>query len=721
MSSIALGTRVAAFILFICVCQLTVGESGFAAGRDSQARVSAAQAGSGARAAAICQTCDPPDPPLPPPPPPPPPPPSFTNLMSHYTAYDINGDGRAEINSLKALFPNPEPYYATANGVVIVLVDPKIVTDDPNIQMSRFEMSLWLGLLGSDISSDGFFPYFVEASVYDGPFHQDGRTVLALRRFLKEVRTYYPLAGVLLVGSFPDASIVRSVFVKANAGDPEPMNSGASPINHVGNFLALDAEFITPRAEIVLGDMDGNWEALYREAPFTVKNYHALPLLPSPSYPANGQIIETPHYQERIATYKDVFYIQDHQVTTWTDSGWLRLSILSVDEPSPEISAADRMRPNRIARPEILVSRIDPKRVAVMPVAVQSGPVIGSARAAAFGLPGTGPTTVLDLDGKSPLDANGKPQKLRFGAQTDIIWQRDRQLERKLIADYIARSHRFRLGYDNAQPFRTSAITALNSGLVSPASFNSLLRRASDYFGTSVSTDQATLLDYIVWLKQPAVLRGIAAHSDAVNSQFGKITNNWILELAAGGLDSSGVSHVWRWVKRQVGAEWWLEPSFSGLTVDANFHVHRTMFESGVLAGSGQAFYVHEGCEVMRPKNAESVPYNDPAYGQANNLGTVANGESLMFYANGLGLMARNKVFNDTPDGYYEAIKSSGGRFGFGWRAYFVKEAGNTGLNERTADPTVSSGGGDRRWRTLQRKRSYFWNTIGDFTLKIRY
>ena len=122
----------------------------------------------------------------------------------------------------------------------------------------------------------------------------------------------------------------------------------------------------------------------------------------------------------------------------------------------------------------------------------------------------------------------------------------------------------------------------------------------------------------------------------------------------------------------------------------------------------------------MRPKNAEMVPYNDPTYGQANYPGTVANGESLMFYANGLGLMARNKVFNDTPAGFYEAIKSTG-RFGYGWRAYFVNEAGNTGLNERTADPTVVSPGSDRRWRTLQRKRSYFWNTIGDFTLKIRY
>lgn len=706
MSTIAIGVRVATLTLLIGLYQHPVAGAIFASGGDdAQVKGSATQVAAPApETTLICLTCDPPDDPPPPPPPPPPdpppppPPPSFTTLMARYTPYDMNGDGRVEINSLKALFPNPEPYYAAPKGVVIVLVDPRVVTDDPAIQMSRFEMSLWLGLLGSDISKDGFFPYFIEASVYNGTVHQDGRTLLALRRFLKDVRAYYPVAGVLLVGSFPDASIVRSVFVKANANANAPvnLNSGTAPVSHVGHFMALDAEFITPRAEIVLGDMDGNWEGLYREAAFSVKNYKALPLLPTSAYPKSGQIIETPHYQVTTSTFRDVFFIKDHQVSSTITGGWLRMSIASLTEPSPEASASDKLRPNRIARPEILVSRIDPRRVAIMPTAPR------------------------DLDGKSPLNSAGQPQKLRYSTPTEITWRRDPNLERKLIADYIARSHRFRLGYDNNQPFRTSAIRALDSGLLSPGSFNNLLRRASSYFTTSLATDGATLLDYIVWLKQPAVLRGIAAHSDAVNSVFGKITSPWVLELATGGLDSAGVSHVWRWVRKQQGAEWVLEPSFAGITVDANFHIHRTMWESGALRSAGQVFYVHEGCEVMRPKNAETVPYNHPTYGQHNYSGAVANGESLMFYANGLGLMARNKVFNDTPAGFYEAIKSTG-RFGYGWRAYFVTDAANSGLNERTADPTVVSPGSDRRWRTLQRKRSYFWNTIGDFTLKIRY
>jgi hypothetical protein len=91
-----------------------------------------------------------------------------------------------------------------------------------------------------------------------------------------------------------------------------------------------------------------------------------------------------------------------------------------------------------------------------------------------------------------------------------------------------------------------------------------------------------------------------------------------------------------------------------------------------------------------------------------------------MFYANGLGLMARNKVFNDTPAGFYEAVKSTG-RFGAGWPAYFATDGADSSLDERAVAATSTSAGADRRYRILQQKRSYFWNVIGDPTLKIKY
>ena len=138
---------------------------------------------------------------------------------------------------------------------------------------------------------------------------------------------------------------------------------------------------------------------------------------------------------------------------------------------------------------------------------------------------------------------------------TDIKWQRDPSLERKLISDYIARSHKFRLGYDSSLPFRTSAITALNSGLISPGSFNSLLRRLPTLHYVDLDRQCDTPR-----LHQLAQATGGAARDRralrAVNSQFGAVTHPLELELASGGLDFATGSHVWRWVGSQQGTQW---------------------------------------------------------------------------------------------------------------------------------------------------------------------
>ena len=700
----ASGIRLAVFAVLMGGYQAAVSGPGFASGNDDAgARAQAAAAKAGGSAPAICNTCEPPDDPpptprpTPRPTPTPPPRPTFVQLMNRFTPYDINGDTVKEINSLKPLFPNPEPYYSTPNGVVIVLVDPKLVTDDPNIQMSRFEMSMWMSILGMDISADGFFPYFVEASVYDGAAHQDGWTVLALRRFLKDVRANYPLAGVLLVGSFPDASIVRSVFVKSQsyADSPIDLTSGPEPVD--GSRRALPG----PRRRVhhaARGDRAGRPRRQLGGALPAVGDPDRLPGAAARGFgglPPGRQILVTPHFNRQAGRH-------------------LPGRLLHRGPPG---HAAERV-PGPAAHAIWSLKSRAPRRA----TRTSRCPTASRGRRSwsAASIPSAWrscPPRRPDLDGKSPLDASGRPQRLRYSYATSITWVRDRSLERKLVADYVARSHSFRLGNDNGI-FRTSAIRALDSGLVTPGSFNTLLRRSSDHFSPSIGTDNATLEGYVEWLKVPAVLRGIAAHSNPVISQFG-VSDPLDVEYATGGLDFYG-SHVWRWVGRQQGAEWVLEPSFSGMTRDANFHIHRTMFENHVLQGMGQVFYVHEGCEVIRPSNAETLPYNHPMYGQANSSGAVANGESLMFYANGLGLMARNKVFNDMPNGFYDAIKTTG-RFGAGWKNYFLTEANTSGLNERALDPTVVSPGSDRRWRTLQRKRSYFWSTIGDPTLKIEY
>jgi hypothetical protein len=623
-----------------------------------------------------------PDPDPRPRPPPPPPPPMFVQLMSRYTNFDMNGDGRVEIDSLRPAFPNPAPYARSEKGVLIVFVDPRLLADDPNSDISGFEMGLWLSMYSSDLADDGYFPYFVAADVYDGTVHQDGRTLLAMRRFLRDVRQHYPLAGTLLVGSFPEASIARSVLLKQHEPNSITFGSSGRTVSNV-NLLEVGGEFITPRAEIVLGDLDGNWEGIYRQEPFTFKGYKLLP--GTTAFPSAGQVIESGDYNVVNHAWQDVFFVDDAAVTTSETNGRVRVAINSLDEQNLELAPSDRLMPNRIARPEIMVSRLNTRHVAIKP---------------------TAPT---DLDGKaSPIGADGKPQTLRYASQQRVRWVRDPHLERKLLTDYIGRQRRFRLGYDNNKPFRTSAIRQLDSGLKDPGSFNSLLRGAASGFTTSIATDNASLLDYLNWLKQPAVLRGIASHSNDVISQFGPTSNHLALESAIGG-------KPWRWVGSWVGADYVLSPSLAGHTQDAYFAIHRSMWENGALASAGQFFTVHDGCDVNKPSNYLTAPYSSASYGQANDNGGVQNGESLLFYANGLAIMGRNKVFNDTPAGFVEAVRAQGA-FGRGWGGYFYREAAQESLDERDV-----AWGSERRTRSLQRKRSYFWNVLGDWTLELRY
>jgi hypothetical protein len=627
------------------------------------------------------------DPGTPPKDPPPPTAQSLTTLMAKYANYDMNGDGIAEINSLTPAFPNPPPFVSRPKGLVIVFVDPRLIRDDPNTTISGVEMRSWLSMYGNDIDKDGYFPYFVAADVYRGEKHQDGRTLLAMRRFLKDVYRNYSLAGTLLVGSFPEAAILRTVMVRSHPDEQTFKNSGLTVQNK--DELDIGAELITPRGEIVLGDLTGNWENVYREQ-FYYTDYQLLPT--TTAYPAAGQILDTPDYTATPHSYADVFVVDDAPPFTVNESGGqLHMIILGVDERNPEIAPEDDLEKNRIARPEILVSRLNTLHVAVVP------------------------TAPVDVDGKtSPLGPDGKPQSLRYarGAgeawqQTKVLWMRSPQLERKLLTDYIARQHAFRLGSDRDKPFRTSAIRQLDSGLRDPGSFNSLLRGAASGFSSSLGRDDATLADYMEWLKQPAVLRGIASHSWAAGSQFGSSD--------AATLDNAFGGKPWNWSGEFDAAGWWvLTPSFKNNRSDAKMPFYRSLWENGMLASAGQFFTIHDGCDVTKPANFDR-PYNDLNYGQADPDGSVQNAESMLFYANGLALMGRSKVFNDTPEGFAEAVKSWG-NFGQGWLAYFYHDADNGDLNE-LGKPFNA----DRRTRTLQRKRSYFWNVIGDFTLKLKY
>jgi len=79
--------------------------------------------------------------------------------------------------------------------------------------------------------------------------------------------------------------------------------------------------------------------------------------------------------------------------------------------------------------------------------------------------------------------------------------------------------------------------------------------------------------------------------------------------------------------------------------------------------------------------------------------------EALLFYADGLALLGRAKVFYDEPRGFAETL-GAGRSFGDAWRRYFELESAAGSWHEVGDD--------------IGRKRAYFWSVIGDWTLTLK-
>ncbi|HVH42425.1 MAG TPA: hypothetical protein VM925_08775 [Labilithrix sp.] len=606
---------------------------------------------------------------IPDPPPPvigPPPTPSIKAIAQGYSNYDLDGDGIAEINALSLMSFEPEtPLGSGASGLAIVFVDPRLVAG-----FSGSLASMVLGRLVSyrdDLVREGYMTRFFLADVYRGVIHQDGRTLLALRRFLKDVRANHPqLAGVTLVGSFPEATIFRRTLYRSNEAG--------------GSYLDLHPERINPRSEIVLADLDGSWEALYQQ---NASMEHLKMLVPANLYwPQNQQFLSGTVENFTTVRWEDVFYIQEDFVTRMVAverrGDPVTVWIESTGQRNPELTSADRARPNPMARPEIVVSRINPKGVAV------------------------NPSTPPDLFGRTLLDASGKPQVVEHDDFVPITWAHDPVLEQKILIDYFDRNHAFRGGIDHWLPYRTSAIRQINSGLGAPAGVNDYLRLADPTgFAPSYGVDNATLTHFVDWLKVPGVLRAIEAHSNDHIAAFAEPPSLSALETAIGG-------RPWSWLRTYDAASghYILTPTAEGFYGNADWAVGRTLWENRSLLYAGQAFYVHGGCSANVPDgNSFNMSYDDAYYGQKNNA------ESILFFENGLGEVARGKVFYDRLNGLGASIAAAGGRFGYGWRNAFDKDASEAALKPGT--------NGDARVHA--NKRAYFWGLLGDWTLKLRY
>lgn len=588
-------------------------------------------------------------------------------IMDRYENLDYNADGDPAIISLSFLdFEQGSPEIPQTARVMLVLVESRLL--QPLAGAEDLQPSL-IRLKG-DLRAEGFFSRFISADLYQGSRHQDGRTLLALRKFLREVWQTFPnFLGVVLVGSFPEATLVRRTIWRTTR------QLTIDGITHpAGPVLLIEPEMIAPRSEIVLADLNGRWDMLYREEPEEVETIRALPdaVTAATAWPIDGAIFASTTFERKTVSYRDFFFIHDGDYTVLnTPPGQLRV-LIRYKQLHPELTAADRSLINPLSRPDILVSRINARNVAVNPK----------------------PSIVGD-NGAKPLDAQGLPQSF-VSSQVYDTWlgffQRDPELERRVLCDYFERNHRFRVGAFADLPFRAGAVASPDFSAQGSAGY---LAPASSKFAAPLVQDKATLLDYVRWLKQPAVLRCIQAHSSAYSSQFDTSYSAAALESEVGG-------RPFRW--RRIGTTY--TPSLQDQGPHADFYVHRTLWQNNMLADDGASLIIHGGCEVNVPAGTQTKTYYQEGYAGWQNA------EGLIFYTNAVAMIARAKVFNDVPTGFPGAFAlTSRAHFGDGWRAFFDNEASDAALG--SSDPKTDA--------TVRCKKAYFWSMIGDWTVRLNY
>ncbi|AXG70567.1 repeat domain in Vibrio, Colwellia, Bradyrhizobium and Shewanella [Kordia sp. SMS9] len=600
---------------------------------------------------------------------------TITSIMSSYNGYDINADRVNEIDQLTYLpFENSYERVSSTEKLVLVLVEDRILESITGSSLSEQELLKRLEQYKDDLKAEGYTTKFIKASIYDGTEHQDGRTLLAIRSFLKDIKQSKNLQGVILVGAFPEAMIVRRwIWRRKN------WNVTIDGTDYTGNnqrdFLRIVPEIVAHRADIVLADLDGNWKNIYVKGPVDLESIEALPVSGTNSnWPLYAMTFTSTKYNDQVMSFQDFFWIQDDNFQRLSaPSGTLKLRIRKAQK-HPETNFRDRAKPNPIARPEIFVSRINARNIAV-----------------------STDKNFVDASNQGLLDVSGKPRTLETNQNVDprSFLRKDPITERKILINYFDRNHSYRVGGNPLNSHRTGAVK-FGTGLISASNLNNYLKKASSNFSSSITYNEASLVDYVKFLKTPATLKGMSSHSDPWGSEYGNSYNVNELENLVGG-------KPWLWKKEAISSGYRYTPSLVGLNGKADAYIHRTIYENNILSGTGGNLFIHNGCEVNSPGNASRRPYNHKDYGSSSGL---QNAESILFFLNGVALASRAKVFYDKPEGFTEEIgKNKKNHFGAGWKAYFTKESNDADLASNVSG----------------NKRTYTWSITGDWTARVKY
>ncbi len=580
-------------------------------------------------------------------------------LCRAFSGFDQNGDGEAEIEALRLLHS-----VGGGGGRVLLLVESRLLAPLDDAPELLSPLRRWV----EDLARESHRAALVAVSLRPNARHQDGRYILALREFLRAVANSGGLEGVVLVGRFPDALLVRVCNWRKR--EPLVLRKGKAGEHRYGKvpFLRRVPEIVARRADIVLADLDGRWEDVYRQPRTRLPTLWAVYPKGVPEHGGRPDDLD-----RGSLPFEDFFYVLDGRVevvgeTAEGDDDEVPSLLIFDDDGNLEVGAADGSRPNPMSVPDILVSRLDARGVALRPK-----------------------QAVVGADGKGLLDARGHPRAVRFAKGVRLphwrneIWEHDPILERRLLHDAMERNHRYRTGRSDVAWRPASLACGLPSG------YDVVRRAAQAWVGENREVadvgGRPTLTAVAKWLGEPAILRTVRAHSDAWGSVFARGDLEGLKEFLG--------PRPWTWSPRGAELIPSLEAACGGGKLDWFFW--RTAWEKGDVV-RGPSFYIHTGCDGISPPGAVGLPFDHPDYGVRQ------GGEAMLFFGNGLALVGRAKVFYDEPRGFAETLRS-GETFGRAWARYFEIEGAAT---------SKSAVGGE-----IGRKRAYFWSLLGDWTLSL--
>jgi hypothetical protein len=423
------------------------------------------------------------------------------------------------------------------------------------------------------------------------------------------------MAGAVLVGHFPDALLVRTCNWRRNEplqllrkdGTPQAIAAATTNVRCV-------PEIVAHRCDVVLADLDGDWEGVYVPGPASLPSVTAVFGDTVPD--AGGATVAMATGELKVV---DVFHVRDGAAVVDAEAFAVRLDAADRDH---ECAARDRALGNALAQPELAVSRIDAHGIALSP----------------------------DPRG---LDVAGRPTAFASEGQGGAAWHADPALELQLLIEYFDRNHVYRTQPLPAERRRPAAIAnGLGSGLAA--------LRAADPAWREFSTDgydvhqDPSLVSLLQWLQLPAVLRTMRVHSDPWGGAFAGCA-------AAELTRAAGLPWHWQREGDQLVPSW--QAHCAGR---ADFAFYRTLWQHQLL-GDNAYLLIHTGCEALSPPGCVEHAYDDDAYGQR------AHAESLLFFTPCLAIVGRAKVFYDEPRGFAEAL-GAGETFGRAWQRYFAVE-----------------------------------------------